>query len=225
MNPIKPSRIFEVFERQEKRGRTLLTRNLVPGQEVYGERLVKGKDAEYREWDVFKSKLAAAILKGAQNVGIRAGSSVLYLGCASGTTVSHVSDMIGKEGVVFAVDLASRVMRDMVFLAERRENIIPIMESASHVEKLASRVLPCDVVYQDLAQRDQVGIFLRNCAVFLKKGGYGLLAVKARSVDVTKKPKQIFNEVRRELEKHHKVIDTRELAPFQKDHCMFIIKS
>jgi fibrillarin-like pre-rRNA processing protein len=60
--------------------------------------------------------------------------------------------------------------------------------------------------------------------LFLKKNGYGLLAVKARSIDVKRKPSQIFQEVRTAIEKQFTVIDFRVLEPFEKDHCMIIIK-
>jgi fibrillarin-like pre-rRNA processing protein len=132
--------------------------------------------------------------------------------------------MIGKEGIVFAVDLSATVMRDLLFLCERRENIIPILESASHVNELSKRVCMVDVLFQDIAQRDQVGIFLSNVDVFLKDSGYGILAVKARSVDVNARPKAIFAQVKSQLERKVTIIDYRELDPFQKDHCLFIIK-
>jgi fibrillarin-like pre-rRNA processing protein len=220
---INPSKIFEVYESLGRK-RKLFTRSLDPGSKVYGEFLAAEHGVEYREWNPTKSKLASAILKGAQNIGIRKGSVVLYLGCSTGTTVSHVSDMIGSEGIVFAVDLSATVMRDMLFVAERRENIIPILESASHVNELAKRVCMADVIFQDIAQRDQVGIFLNNVEAFLKDGGYGLLAVKARSIDVAARPKQIFAQVKSQLERRVIIIDYRELDPFQKDHCLFIIK-
>lgn len=220
---ITPSKIFEVYESMGRK-RKLFTKNLDPGNKVYGEYLVDERGVEYREWNPGKSKIGAVILKGAQNIGIRKGSSVLYLGSASGTTVSHVSDMIGKEGIVFAVDLSATVMRDLLFLCERRENIIPILESASHINELAKRVCLVDVLFQDIAQRDQVNIFLNNMDAFVKDGGYGLLAVKARSIDVTARPKSIFAQVKSQLEKRVTIIDFRELDPFQKDHCMFIVK-
>jgi fibrillarin-like pre-rRNA processing protein len=220
---ITPSKIFEVFEAQGRK-RKLYTKNLDVGSRVYGENLVEENGVEYREWNPAKSKLAAAILKGAQNIGVRKGSIVLYLGSSTGTTVSHVSDMIGKEGIVFAVDVSATVMRDLLFLCERRENISPILESASHLNELAKRIYMADVLFQDIAQRDQVGIFLSNVEAFVKDGGYGLLAVKARSIDVAAKPKAIFSQVKAHLEKHVTIIDYRELEPFQKDHCMFIVK-
>ena len=221
---IKKSRIFEVFESEQGRRKQLYTINLVPNQNVYGEKLVMENNAEYREWDAFKSKLASCILKGSLNIGIRKDDAVLYLGSASGTTVSHVSDIVGNEGFVFAVDIAPRVMRDLVFLCYKRKNIAPVLADANKIDILKERISAVDVLYQDVAQKNQVEIFLKNAGLFLRNGAYALLAVKARSMDVTKQPKQIFREVKEKLEKALTIIDYRELEPFQKDHCMFICK-
>ena len=220
---ITKSKIFEVYESQGKR-KQLYTLNLVPGSNVYGERLVRENDIEYREWDASKSKLAAAILKGSPNIGIRKNDAVLYLGSASGTTVSHVSDIVGNDGFIFAVDLAPRVMRDLIFLCYRRKNIAPILADAGKTDILKQRISAVDALYQDVAQKNQIEIFLKNIELFLKDSGYALLAVKARSIDVTRQPKQIFREVKEKLEKTLAIIDYRELEPFQKDHCMFICR-
>lgn len=220
---IKPSKIFEVYESSERR-RQLYTINLVPGQKVYGERLVNENGIEYREWDASKSKLAASVLKGSPNICLRKNDVVLYLGAASGTTVSHVSDIVGGEGFVFAVDIAPRVMRDLIFLCYKRKNIAPILADANKTDLLKERVCAVDVVYQDVAQKSQVDIFLKNVNLFLKNGGCALLAVKARSIDVTKNPKLIFKEVKEKLEKTLTIIDYRELEPFQRDHAMFVCK-
>ena len=220
---IAKSKIFEVFESLGKR-RQLYTLNLSPGKNVYGERLIQENNAEYREWDVSKSKLASAILKGSPNAGIRKNDVILYLGSASGTTVSHVSDMVGSEGLIFAVDIAPRVMRDLIFLSYNRKNIVPILADSNKIDLLKERICAVDVLYQDVAQKNQLEIFLKNMGFFLKSGGYALLAVKARSIDVTKNPKQIFRETKEKLERELTIIDYRELDPFQKDHAMFICK-
>jgi len=217
---MRASKIFEVFEDRKQ----IFTKNLVPGLRNYDERLVKDDNIEYRSWNPEKSKLASMILKGATNIGIRKGNIVLYLGCSTGTTPSHVSDMVGKDGFIFGLDTAPRVLREFVFLCEKRTNMTALLEDANHPEDYKDRVCKVDVVYQDLAQRNQLEIFLKNCEIFLKKGGYGLFAVKARSIDVTKKPKQIFKEVMKELESNITIIDYRPLEPFEKDHAMFIVK-
>lgn len=219
---ITKSKIFEVYE--DKSRKKLFTVNLTPGKKVYEEILLKQSNIEYREWVPYSSKLASLILNRCQNIFIRKDDVVLYLGSSTGTTVSHVSDIVGKNGFVFAVDLAPRVMTDLIFNLESRKNVAPILESANHIEKLKERISLVDVVYQDLAQKNQVDIFLKNIKLFLKKDGYALLAVKARSIDVTKKPRQIFAEVRQELEKYVTIVDYKTLEPYQKDHAMFIVK-
>ena len=220
---IKQKRLQGVYE-SERGKKRLLTVNLSPGKRVYDEALVRDNGIEYREWNPRKSKLAAAIMKGASQIGVKPASIVLYLGCASGTTASHVSDIVGKKGFVFALDFAPRVMREMVFVCEQRSNIMPIMADANNTESLEKHITMADVVFQDIAQKQQAEIFLKNCRKFLKKGGFGLLSVKARSIDVAKKPKLVFQEVREKLEKELVIVDYRTLEPFELDHCMFICK-
>lgn len=219
MTKLKPHKIFEIYTDR----RRIYTKSISSGSH-FDERIVKEKGAEYREFDPRRSKLAAAIVKGCTNAGIRKNDVVLYLGASHGYTCSFVSDMVGKEGLIFGIDPAPRVVRDLVFLSEKRKNIVPMLADANHIEEYSDKVCLADVVYQDIAQRNQAEIFIKNCKRFLKKGGYGLLAVKARSVDVKRKPKSIFNEVRMELEKEFTVIDFRVLEPFEKDHCMIIVK-
>jgi len=219
---IKPHKVFEIY--YDEKGRRLYTQNLLPGKTPFSEKTYREKNIEYREFDPTRSKLAAAIVKGSTNIGIRKGDVILYLGASHGYTVSFVSDMVGTEGLIFGVDPAPRVMRDLVFLSEQRKNIVPILADANHPEEYETRICGADIVYQDIAQKNQAEIFLENCRLFLKKGGYGLLAVKARSIDAKKKSKQIFEEIRKKVEKELTVIDFRNLEPLEKDHCMIIVK-
>jgi len=222
---MKPHKFKGIYVMRKGKRENYYTKNLNPGKSVYGEVLVrKGKD-EYREWSILRSKLGAAVAKKISQIGIWPGNKVLYLGASTGTTTSHVSDMVGRDGFVFAVDFAPRTTRELVYLCEDRENIAPIMEDANHPERYTDRVCEVDVVFQDIAQRNQAEIFMKNVDMYLKKGGFGLLAIKARSIDITKKPKQVFKEVRAKLEKkNYTIVDYRELAPLEKDHCMFVIK-
>jgi fibrillarin-like pre-rRNA processing protein len=217
---IKESRLKGIYQL----GNSLYTLNFTPGKTVYDEKIIRSNSKEYREWNPKKSKLGAAITKGISQIGIMPGKSVLYLGCASGTTCSHVSDILGKDGFIFGVDMAPRVMRDFIFLCDERKNMAPIVADANHPELYEKHVDKVDVVFQDIAQRSQVDIFLKNCNKFLKDGGFGLLAVKARSIDVTRKPKAIFNEVRSQLEGKITVVDYRELDPYERDHCLYVVK-
>tara|TARA_Y100000310_G_C20578480_1_gene761730 strand:+ start:664 stop:1341 length:678 start_codon:yes stop_codon:yes gene_type:complete len=219
---IKPHKIFEIY--QEARGKRIFTKSILPGAVHFEERIVKEKGNEYREFDARRSKLAAMIMKGCTNAGIREGDVILYLGISHGYTASFVSDMIGKEGLIFGLDHAPRVVRDLVFLAEKRNNIVPLLANANHTDEYVDKVSAVDIVYQDISQKNQAEIFINNCNLFLKKGGYGLLAVKARSIDIKRRPKEIFVSIRKQLEKIFTVIDYKVLEPFQKDHAFIIIK-
>lgn len=207
-----------------KIGRNLYTKSFAPGTKVYEQRIFHEGDDEYREWNPTRSKLCAAVLKGASQIGIKPGSIVLYLGAASGTTVSHVSDIVGKEGFVFALDFAPRVVRDLYFVCKDRSNVAPLLEDANKPETYAHLINAVDIVFMDIAQKNQEEIFMKNVNMFLKPGGFGLLALKARSVDVSKNPKQVFREVREKLERQIAIVDYRDLEPFERDHCMFICK-
>jgi fibrillarin-like pre-rRNA processing protein len=197
------------------------TKSLVPGQQVYGERL--RESGAYRQWIPNKSKLAAALLKGVRNIQLKKGDCVLYLGASSGTTVSHISDIVGEKGMVFSVEFSFQMMRNLVFLAETRKNIAPILADANHPEQYMPFVCEVDFLYQDIAQKNQAEIFLKNLQ-FLKNGGQGVLCVKARSVDITAQPKSIYMHVRRQLEKEVTIIAEKQLDPFEKDHCVFLVE-
>jgi fibrillarin-like pre-rRNA processing protein len=215
---------YDVYEDKRYR-RSLFTRSLYKGKKFFSEDLVTVKGTEYRAVDPRRSKFFAAIKKDTSQTGLKKGDLVLYLGASHGYTPSFISDVVGKNGFVFALDFAPRVVRDLVFVCEDRNNMAPMLADASKPEEYKD-LLPkeVDYVFQDIAQRDQVGIFLKNCEMFLKKEGFGMLAVKARSVDVTKKPHDVFRAVRQELEKHITVVDSRKLDPFEKDHAIFVVK-
>ena len=207
-------------------GRRLYTKNLIPGQNVYGERIIREKGEEYREWIINRSKLAAAIKKRIKEVPIKPGDRMLYLGVAAGTTASHISDIIGRDGIIFGIDVAPRIMRELIPIVMRRKNIIPILEDASKPDKYLHIVSKVDFVYEDVAQPHQVDIFIKNIEYYLRRGGYGFLAVKARSIDVTKNPKIIFREVEKQLRDYgFKIIDVVRLDPYHRDHAMFLIQN
>jgi len=217
---------MSVLLREERKGRrVLLTRNLAPGKRVYNEELLVRNGVEYRTWDPFRSKLAAAILKGLPDHLVREGSKVLYLGASTGTTASHVSDLVGAAGLVVGVEFAPRVAREFVeHVARERTNVIPFVADARDPSKYS--VAEVDVVYCDIAQPDQTEIAIANCARLLKKGGTLLLVVKARSIDVLKEPEKIFLEERAKLEKAGFLVrSVVELSPFDKDHALIFASS
>ncbi|MBI2143663.1 fibrillarin-like rRNA/tRNA 2'-O-methyltransferase [Candidatus Woesearchaeota archaeon] len=211
----------QVFQGVFEEDRKLYTLNSMPGQQLFEEELVIANGKEHRSWSPLRSKLAAAIVKGLPQLPITAKSKVLYLGAAHGYTPSFISD-IASDGAVFAIDFAPRVVRDLVFAAEKRKNILPLLADANHPESYYNIAGAVDIVYQDVAQKNQVGIFLKNCDLLLKPGGFGMLALKARSVDVTMQPQMIFAAARKELEKKFTIDDFRILSPLQKDHAFFV---
>ena len=176
----------------------LVTRNMVPGDSVYGEKRIsvegtEGTDkVEYRVWNPFRSKLAAAVLAGVDNIYIKPGAKVLYLGAASGTSVSHVSDIVGPEGTVYAVEFSHRSGRDLVNMAKKRPNIVPIIEDARHPQKYRMLVPMVDVVFADVAQPDQARIVGLNSQYFLKNGGNFVISIKASCIDSTAPPEAVF---------------------------------
>ncbi|CDI06092.1 MAG: fibrillarin-like rRNA/tRNA 2'-O-methyltransferase [Candidatus Nitrosotenuis sp.] len=203
----------------------LATINYVEGNQVYGEKLYKKGKVEYRIWDPFRSKLAAALTIGLDVFPIKKGTTVLYLGASTGTTVSHISDIVDHNGMIFAVEHASRVARDFLDrVASYRKNIIPILQDARHPEQYFSIYGKVDVVYSDIAQPDQTEIAIANCKKFLKDGGYMFMTIKARSIDVTQSPSKIIESEIRKLESDFTVIQAIGLEPYDKDHAMVVAK-
>jgi fibrillarin-like pre-rRNA processing protein len=202
--------------------RELATPNLVEGLTVYGEKLVKIDDEEYRIWDPFRSKLAAALKKGLRDFPIGFGDKILYLGASTGTTVSHVSDLVGNKGLVFAVEPAVRVARELIEnVASRRKNVIPIIEDARRPESYFSIFGTVDLVYCDIAQSDQTEIAIKNCNAFLKNKGIMLVVIKTRSIDVTMSPRSVVAMESDKLRNNDFVINqTIDLEPFDKDHAL-----
>jgi fibrillarin-like pre-rRNA processing protein len=198
------------------------TLNLVKGDNVYGEKLVKYDGEEYRLWDPFRSKLAGALKKGMKNMPIKNGTKVLYLGASTGTTVSHVSDVVGPSGIVFAVEPATRVARELIEnVASKRKNVVPILEDARKPNSYFAVFGKVDVVYCDIAQPDQTDIAIANCNAYLKQGGVMLLVVKTRSIDVTMEPRAVIMQEAARLEKNGFSIEQIiTLDPFDKDHGM-----
>jgi len=203
----------------------LATENLVVGNQVYKEKLITKKRIEYRLWEPFRSKLAAAIMNGLEVFPFQDKSTVLYLGVSTGTTISHISDIVGPNGIIFGIEHASRVARDFLDrVATYRKNIIPILQDARKPEEYFSMFGKVDVVYVDIAQPDQTEIAITNCKMYLKKNGYLFLVIKTRSIDVTKPPKQIINEEIQKIKEKFDILQTIDLHPYDKDHAIVIAK-
>ena len=201
----------------------LATENLVPKNQVYNEKLVKIKGTEYRIWNPFRSKLAATIMNGLRDFPFMQKSSVLYLGVSTGTTISHISDIVGQNGVIFGVEHTSRVARDFLDrVASHRKNIIPIIQDARKPQEYFSVFKKVDVAYVDIAQPDQTDIAIDNCKMYLKSNGYLFLVIKTRSIDVTKDPKKVISNEIKKLEPLFEIKQIINLQPYDKDHAIVI---
>ncbi|MFQ5815411.1 MAG: fibrillarin-like rRNA/tRNA 2'-O-methyltransferase [Candidatus Hydrothermarchaeaceae archaeon] len=198
----------------------LATKNLTPGKTVYGERTVEVAGAEYRMWNPRRSKLAAAIYKGLKELPIKDSEKVLYLGAASGTTASHISDIVPR-GNVYCVEFSQRVFRKLLEICGDRMNMVPLLADASRPLEYAALVGECGFLYQDIAQPNQGEILLRNADAYLEKGGFVAMAVKARSIDVGEEPGRIFQREAALLrEGGIEIQQVIDLAHYEKDHAM-----
>jgi len=223
---VRPHERFEgvYWATLEDGSRRLATRNLAPKVSVYGEFLIRQDAAEYRTWDAFRSKLAAAILRNLKSLPIKPDSAVLYLGSASGTTASHVSDIVGENGRVYCVEFAQRSMRELIdSLCKHRTNVYPILADARIPEKYKSLAGSVDVIYSDIAQPEQAKILADNADAFLKPKGAALIAIKSRSVDVTMDPADVYKQEVDVLRKRgFDVTQTVRLEPYEEDHAMIL---
>ncbi|KAF8785250.1 rRNA 2'-O-methyltransferase fibrillarin-like [Argiope bruennichi] len=223
---VEPHRHEGVFIARGRQD-TLLTLNLVPGDSVYNEKRVKveenGEKIEYRAWNPFRSKLAAAIMAGIGNIHMKRGSQVLYLGAASGTSVSHVSDIVGPEGIVYAVEFSHRSGRDLLTVAQKRTNIVPIIEDARLPYKYRMIVRMVDVIFSDVAQPDQARILALNAQSYLKNEGHYIISIKANCIDSTANPEAVVaNEIEKLRNDKLKPLESISLEPYERDHTVVI---
>jgi len=211
----------EIFPGVFKEGKRLFTLSLVKNGSAYAKSILKSGKKEFREWDVWTSKPAAAIINGLKNFPIRKGSKILYLGIASGKTASFFSDIIDKDGIIYGVEISERSIRDLNPIAEKRGNIVPILADARKPENY-DWIENVDVVYCDVADPQQTEIAIRNAEKFLKPSGWLMISIKSQSIDVTKDPKKIYDEERKKIESAgFKVEDFVILEPYEKGHCFF----
>jgi fibrillarin-like pre-rRNA processing protein len=214
--------VYEVEDEGETR---LATLSIAPGTSVYGEKIIRIGEAEYRVWNPYRSKIAAALLKGLRKFFLEPGWRILYLGAASGTTVSHVSDIVGPGGVVYAVEVAHRPFREFLEkVAGKRSNVVPILADARRVFNYAWLLQQVDAVYCDVAQPDEVDIAVRNADLFLRRNGFLAIALKASSVDSTRRPSEIYRaeEARLEATNRYGIEETVDIEPFAMMHELIV---
>jgi fibrillarin-like pre-rRNA processing protein len=180
------------------------------GEPAYGEPVVDG----WRRWDARRSKLGATFELGV-DTGLSGGDKVLYLGAANGTTVSHVADFAGPT---YAVEFAPRPVRDLLDVAEARDNLFPLLKDARAPETYAHVAESnLDAVVQDVATRGQADVALAN-RQFLADDGRLVAAIKARSEDVTEDPEDVFERVLDQLREGYEILATERMEPFHDDH-------
>ncbi|KAJ1659506.1 Small subunit processome complex component [Coemansia sp. RSA 1694] len=224
---VEPHRHEGIFIARGKED-LLVTKNLVPGESVYGEKRISvdgpdGTKTEYRVWNPFRSKIAAGILGGVDHIHIAPGKKVLYLGAASGTTVSHVADVVGPEGAVYAVEFSHRSGRDLINMAKKRTNVVPIVEDARYPQKYRMLVPMVDVIFADVAQPDQARIIALNAHQFLKNTGHIVISIKANCIDSTVEASKVFaREVKKMQEEKIKPQEQLTLEPYERDHAIVV---
>ncbi|MEM5802011.1 MAG: fibrillarin-like rRNA/tRNA 2'-O-methyltransferase [Candidatus Aenigmatarchaeota archaeon] len=202
------------------------TINLVPGFKSSNEDLIVLDNVEYRIWDCWTSKPSAAFKKRLKTFPLKKNHTVLYLGLAEAKTASFFSDIVGKEGLIYGVEISERSLREAIPVCEKRGNIIPILADARMPETYENVVVDkVDILYEDIADVDQIKILERNAKKFLKPNGFAIIAIKSQSIDVTKPPKQVYKECLQELSQNFEVLDKVELDPYEKAHLFVVLRS
>jgi fibrillarin-like pre-rRNA processing protein len=215
-------RVEKLFDGVYRIDRKIATINSDPNVKVYNEELIKNDGIEYRSWNPYRSKLAAAILNGLKTFSINEKTNVLYLGAATGTTASHVSD-IAHNGNVFCVELSERNMRELMHLCERRKNMFPILCDANNIDFYINDVGMCDVIYQDISAKEQALIINKNSRM-LKKNGYAYFIIKSQSIDISKSPKEVFEHELSLLSDEFEVLEKIDLEPYDSMHLFVVLR-
>jgi len=105
-----------------------------------------------------------------------------------------------------------------------RKNIFPIISDANHPEEFGEFIeQKVDSLYQDIAQRNQADIFVKN-SFYLKKGGLGALVIKVKSISQTKSGEEVLKEQLNILTKEFEILQVINLEPFEKDHYLVLVK-
>jgi fibrillarin-like pre-rRNA processing protein len=210
----------------ENGNHSLATVNLTPGSSVYGERLHQIDQQEYRLWNPYHSKLAAAVLRNLGYFPIQVRYKILYLGAASGTTVSHISDIVGLHGGIYAIEFSPRPLRELISkVASQRTNVYPILADARRPGNYRFLLESVDCIYCDIAQPQQAKILFDNARYFLKPGNYVVFAIKGRSIKSTGKLDQIFqNEIAYLRSRDFSIEQTIDLEPYHSAHLMVVAR-
>lgn len=216
---------YNVYISGSKGKLRLFTKNLDKGNRVYGEKLLISKGIEYREWDPYRSKLAALLLENPGKNLFSKDLHCLYLGASSGTTISHLSDILDL-GVIYGVEFAERSIRQLIENTSRRKNIIPILEDARYPQNYARSIFSgIDLIYQDISQPNQAEIALDNCNYYMKKDGVLIVAIKSQSIDSVQKSEVVFAREKKVLEKgNYEIVESVNIHKYAANHIILIVK-
>ncbi len=209
-------------------GRDIYTRDAGGGRPVYGEDTTSDADGRaWRRFDPRRSKTAAALVTGGLGPEVEAvltSPPLLYLGAASGTSLSHLADIFAPEPV-YGVEVAPRSFADMLDNLKTWPNVFPVHADARRPETYASLVDRAGAIVQDVAIKDQVGVLAANARAFLVPGAPALLFLKARAVDSAAEPTDIFKDTRGQLATAgFEVREQRSLEPFDQDHRAYLVR-
>jgi len=218
-------KFYNVFKSGPQEKIKLYTKNLDVGYRVYGEKLIEYRGEEYREWNPFRSKLAALILENPARNFLSEDFNCLYLGASSGTTISHLSDII-PHGIIYGVEFSERSIRQLIQNTSGRKNIIPILGDARYPESYANSIFTkADIIYQDVAQPNQAEIAIHNCNYYLKDDGILILAIKSQSIDSIQKSERIYAKEKKILEKaDYNIIESVNIHRYASNHIVLIVK-
>jgi fibrillarin-like pre-rRNA processing protein len=202
----------------------LVVENSIPGFKPFDDELLNVNGKEYRVWNPYRSKAAAAIVRGISKFPIVEGTKILYLGAAHGYTISFLSSIIGKNGVIYGIEFSERCFKELLPFCTKYKNVNPILVDARKPE-LYQWVEKVDIVYCDVSQPDETEIAIRNCKEFLKPEGHLMLAIKSRSIDITRSPKEVYqSEIKKLKDAGFEIIDWKTLDPFEQAHAMVVAK-
>ena len=214
----------ELFDGVYKIDGKLATESMAKGIRVYNEDSIVHSGREYRTWNPYRSKLSAALLNGMKNMNISRNGNVLYLGAATGTTVSHVSDIVGPKGRVYAIELSERNMRSLIEVCAHRKNVLPVLADASNSSAYSEYIDgECDAIYQDVSAKKQAGILLENSR-FLKSGGYAYFVIKSQSIDISADPKDVYKSELEKLDGAFELVERLSLEPYDSMHLFAVLK-
>ncbi len=194
--------------------------NLPEGVRRRGRCLTTRSAGGWRRWDPFRSKLAAYLLADGRRWPFAADSRVLYLGAAEGATLSHLGDLC-PDGRLTGVEISRRAFVELLALARGRHNLLPVLADAHFPDRYRAQAHGAEVLYQDIAQRDQLAIFLRNWKAYRPRAGF--LMLKARAINVAAEPMEVFATTAEALRERFAVVEQADISRWTRDHAAFYV--